>query len=189
MGVAFTLLCDHALTWSELYDLPTRLNDAWSCPPALSEFVAEHVRAGASNWLWARDRAYSSVAEELFEAGQLSIDGPDGFRGTALKRGIEVIHLARWTSFLHDPDVQDGLQSAARRIGQIVRATHLLYLPDSAFPPSVASDVLFEGKSIEDALAWLRAEVGAPFASPGDVVGNDDADWDERGWFYERVAG
>lgn len=162
MGVGFTAVIDHALSWEELYQLPDALNAAWELPTILRPWVGEHVRAGANCWKWKMSRYHSSVPEELFNDGFVLLDGPSGFHGTVYKTGIEVMHLARWRSFLHEPEVQHGLQQAMRSLAEVVRASLIIYLPDNAFPPSTASEMLNEGATVDEAHAWLRSNVGPP---------------------------
>lgn len=177
MGVDFTAILDHRLSWGELYALPKRLNDAWQLP--------EPWTAAHAGWTWKLGTSYSNAAEELFEEGHVWLDGPAGFRGIAYKHAFEITHLARWQSFLHEPDVQAGLRAASRLAAAIVRAQHILYLPDSAFPPSAASELLFEGGTVWDAIQWLRSNVGPPLPDPAAFLGQEEDSWDERGWFHE----
>jgi hypothetical protein len=129
------------------------------------------------------------LAEELLEEGHLRLDGPDGFHGRVFQQAIELVHLARWWSFLHEPDVQAGLQSACRIVASRVGAEHILYLPDNLFPPSGASDVLFTGGTVSDALSWLHSRVRAAVPDPTAFLGREDDDPDELAWFYEHRAG
>jgi hypothetical protein len=187
MGVDFTALMDHNLDWAELYLLPERLNQDWDLPEQLIPWVSEYVRFSIPRWKWQRDRQFSNVEEELFEANCLCLDGPHGFQSTVFKSALEVSHLCRWWSFLHETDLHLGLREAVRTLASIVRAKHILYLPDSGLRPSSARDLVFEGQCVQDALKWLHAEVGQPLNG----VTFDDSghgELEDRAWFYE-VAG
>jgi hypothetical protein len=187
MGIDFTAILDHQLNWQELYALPERLNKYWNLPNQLQSWVSEHVRSESTHWEWELNVKYSNAAEELFEVGYLYLDGPHGFWARVFKQAIEITHLARWWSFLDEDDVQNGLRTAIKMIAKIARSEHILYLPDSSFPPSLASDILYEGGNINDMLTWLKSEVGPPFSDPQVFIKKGTNDWDERGWFMERA--
>ncbi|MBK8257842.1 MAG: hypothetical protein IPK82_34890 [Polyangiaceae bacterium] len=136
MGVDFTAVCDHQLDWAGLYALPAALTQSWVLPEELEGFVQEHLRQDTAPWCWARNRAFSSVEEELFEANQLTLLGPHGFIGVVFRTVVEVSHLARWWSFLEEQNVHIGLRRACLNIAHLVKARHLVYLPDSWLPPS-----------------------------------------------------
>lgn len=189
MGVDFAAILDHQLTWSELYVLPELLKKGWCLPPELAPWVAQHVRTRQKHWTWQRDRRFGNVAEELFEQQQIFLDGPDGFHGTVYKRAVAIGHLARWWSFLHERDAQVGLIKACHDIAVVLRAKHILFLPDNAFPPSEVVDRLCDGASVNDALDWLNSNVGPAFPSPSHYLDDEATEWDERGWFYERAKG
>src|SRR5690242_10020283 len=97
MGIDFTALLDHALSWDELYQLPNLLRD-WQPPPELL-LEREEIPHFDDPWAWHRDRRYSNVAEELFETHHLEMSGPAGFSLVAFRHAVQIHHLHRWWSF------------------------------------------------------------------------------------------
>lgn len=188
MGIDFTAACDHHLDWTELYALPSTLARNWAAPQELEASLQDHARDDAKVWAWSRDRAFSSVEEELFETNHLTLAAPHGLACTVFRRTIEITHLARWWSFLHERDVYLGLRRACRAIARLVRARHLVFLPDSTLPPSVASDLLFDGCSIETLLAHLARHVGEPRPLPRPFIDRPDSDFPPETWFHERLG-
>lgn len=154
MGIDFTALLDHALAWDELYRLPEALDARFICPAAVLG-AYPGLDDAPRPWRWHRDWRYSNVAEELFEAGHLSLSGPGGFSATVFRTGVELTHLARWWSFVFEPHVHDGLREAARAMATILRSTTILYAPDSSHPIAEGSDLLFDGASFGDVLRWF----------------------------------
>lgn len=186
MGVDFTAIVDHGLSWDELYELPGALNAAWALPPALRPWAQEWVRAGRASWGWKLSGLSSNAAEELFNEGYAWMAGPDGFCASVHKRLIEFTHLARWSSFLHERDVRQGLRESLRLLSTVVRASMVIYLPDSCFKPSEASDLLFEDAGAGDVKKWLETNVGPPMADAGSLLDVDD-DSAETAYFIEEV--
>jgi hypothetical protein len=189
LGVDFTAIIDHKLTAAELAGLPERLNACWELPAALQAWVAKWVRGGRIRWEWKRAASPSLVNAELIEEGSVWLDGPDGFSGRVWPHAIELVHLARWWSFLYEPDVRAGLELACREVAAVVQAQHILYLPDNLAPPSAGADVLYAGGTVQDALSWLKSNVGPPVTDQTTLPGPDDDDPYGSVWFYERRAG
>jgi hypothetical protein len=158
MGIDFTALLDHRLSWDELYELPTLLRD-WTPPPELL-LARDEIPRFDDVWAWDRDRRYSNVAEELFETHHLEMSGPAGFSLVAFRDGVQVHHLYRWWSFVSDPVVRGTLRAAIRSISRTLRATSAIYVPDS----SAASDHLFDGEPFSSVINALKLSVGEPTA-------------------------
>ena len=192
MGIDFTVIVDHRLTGADLYALPERLNATWRLPTMLEPWVARYVRGGGARWDWDLTEPYTTASDELRAEGRVRLDGPDGFHGRVLRGACEVVHLARWWSFLYEPSVQAGLRVASRTLAATLGGEHIVYLPDNGFPPSNGAEVLYGGGTVPDAIGWLHAHVSAPAPDPAAFLGRED-DWeeryDERTWFYERLSG
>jgi len=154
MGVDFTAIVDHRLSCEELYRLPASLNSRWSTPSSLAALTARFPNAG-KDWHWRISPTFSSSAEELFDEGYVHLDGPSCFGAWVFKQALEVTSTARWSSFLFEEDVRAGLLEAVRQLARVLRSSTIVYLPDSAFPPSVASDRLYEG------VEWRRSSTGS----------------------------
>ncbi|WP_437714267.1 hypothetical protein WMF45_49320 [Sorangium sp. So ce448] len=62
----------------------------------------------------------------------------------------------------------------------------VIYLPDSGFRPSEASDLLFEDAGAGDVKKWLETNVGPSIADAGSLLDADD-DSAETAYFIEEV--
>ncbi|XXX73281.1 hypothetical protein WMF30_37100 [Sorangium sp. So ce134] len=187
MGIDFTALLDHSLSWDELYRLPERLDERFICPAAVLG-VHPELDAASCPWRWERDLRYSNVAEELFEEGHLSLCGPGGFSATVFRTGLELTHPARWWSFVFEPHVRAGLREAACAMATILRSTTIIYAPDSSHPTAGGSDLLFDGGSFGDVLRWFSERIGPPAAGPHELADADEGT-SEMGYLVERVSG
>jgi hypothetical protein len=186
MGVDFTAILDHRLSWEEICRLPATLNSRWSSPSSLVAFTARFPNAG-KDWHWRISPTFSSPAEELFDEGYVRLEGPSCFSVGVFKQALEVTSSARWWSFLFQEDVRAGLLEGVRQLAGVLRSSTIVYLPDSAFPPSVASDRLYEGGGMAEVVDWLQANVGSAASSIDAIRGADEDHWDESGYVVERV--
>jgi hypothetical protein len=186
MGVDFTAIVDFRVSEVELSTLPDHLNGAWRLPDILAPWVAEHVCAGSTRWAWKREMPAISVADEIRAERRVWLDGPDGFHGRVFQHALELGHLARWWSFLYEPGMRVGLELACRNIAATVGAEHIVYIPDSGRPPSLATELLYEGGTVSEMLRWLRSEVGAPVSGRTFSLSGSD---ENSAWFYEHRAG
>lgn len=187
MGIDFTALLDHSLSWDELYRLPELLDAQFGCPAAAVD-VHLDLDDAPRPWRWDRDPLYSNVAEELFEEGHLSLSGPGGFSATVFRTGIELTHHARWWSFVFEPHVREGLREAARAMATILRSTTIIYAPDSSHPASEGVDLLFDGGSFGDVLRLFAERIGPPASGPHELAGAEE-ETSEMGYLVERVSG
>ena len=103
------------------------------------------------------------------------------------KRALEVTSSARWWSFLFEQDVRAGLLDGVRHLASILRSSTIIYLPDSAYPPSEASDRLHDGDGVAEVIRWLETNVGAAASSIDAIRGADEDHWDESGYVIERL--
>jgi hypothetical protein len=188
LGVDFTAVLDHGLTWEELCRLPATLNSCWAAPASLRALVSAHPGAG-TDWHWQISPSFSSAAEELFDEGFVHLAGPSCFSATVFRRAIEVTSCARWWSFLFEQDVRTGLLEGVRGLAGTLESSTVIYLPDSAYPPSAASDRLYEGAGVAEVVSWLEANVGPAAPSLDAIRGAGEDHWDESGYVIERVDG
>ena len=186
MGVDFTAILDHRLSWEDLCRLPTMLNSQWTTPASLSALLAGYPNAG-TNWHWRLSRSFSSAAEELFDEGYVSLEGPACFGAWVHQRALEVTNHARWWSFLHERNVRAGLLDGVRSLAGVLRSSTIIYLPDSTFPPSAASDRLHEGSGVTEVIAWLQTNVGEPALSIDAICGPDEDHPNESGYAIEYL--
>ena len=185
MGVDFTAILDHGLSWQELYQLPTTLTSRWATPSSLAGFLTRYPNAG-THWRWRLSGTFSNAEEELFDEGHVRLEGPAGFGASVFKHALEVTSCARWWSFLFEPDVRAGLLEGIRSLASILLSSTIVYLPDSAFPPSVASDRVYEGRTVVEVVSWLETNVGKPAPSIDALRGPDGDGVDESGYVIER---
>jgi hypothetical protein len=185
MSVDFTAILDHRLSWEEICRLPATLNSRWRTAD-LAAFSAEIPNAGKV-WRWRISPTFSSPAEELFDEGCVHLEGPSVFGAWVFRHALEVTSCARWWSFLYQKDVRAGLLAGVRQLAGLLGSSTIVYLPDSAYPPSVASDRLHEGGEIAEVINWLQTKVGAPASSIDAIRGADEDEWDESGYVIERV--
>jgi hypothetical protein len=186
LGVDFTAILDHALTWEEVCRLPAILNSNWTPPSVLARFLLNYPRAGR-DWRWRLSPTFNSPAEELFDEGHLLLEGPSCFAMQVFKRACEVTSPARWWSFLFEADVRAGLLEGIQGLAKVLRSSTIVYLPDSAYPPSLASDLVYEGRGVADVVTWLETNVGAPAPSIDGICGADEENWNESGYVVERL--
>jgi hypothetical protein len=180
MGVDFTAILDHRLSWEELYTLPRRL-DSWRDPNFPEELRG---RLREQIWRWRLDPRFSSVAEQIFDEGRVDLWGPCAFHAIVFKDAVEIHHLARWWSFVWEEHTRLALLDGTHQLANALRATQIIYLPDNAFPPSEASDLLWEGRPVADVVAWLSANIGAPARALDEMRRGDDG-VDDRSYFAE----
>jgi hypothetical protein len=101
MGIDFTALMDHSLSWDELCRLPEFLDPILQQP---SEALYQPP-GGPNRCRWLRDRKYSNFAEEFSEEGRATLEGPFGFNACVFRTTVEVTHVTRWWAFIHEPAV------------------------------------------------------------------------------------
>lgn len=159
MSVSFRAILDHGLSWEDLCRLPAILQSGWASPASLEGFLSRFPKAG-QDWRWQLSPTFSSAGEELFDEGHVSLEGPSCFAAWVFRYAIDVTSCARWWSFLFEPDVRAGLLDGVRGMASVLRSSTIIYLPDSAYPPSVASDRLYEGGGVAEVVDWLRTNVG-----------------------------
>jgi hypothetical protein len=185
MGVDFTAIIDHGLSWEELCQLPATLNSRWSAPSSHPIFLAGPPGA-RKDWHWRISPTFSSAGEELFDEGYVSLAGPSCFAAWVFRHALEVTSTARWWSFLFEQDVRAGLLDGVRNLARILRSTTIIYLPDSTYPPSEASDRLHDGGGVAEVVGWLDTNVGPAAPSIDAIRGADEDHWDESGYVIER---
>jgi hypothetical protein len=103
------------------------------------------------------------------------------------RHALEVTSCARWWSFLFDPDVRAGLLDGVRMPDGVLRSSTIIYLPDSAYPPSIAFDRLYDGCGVPEVIRWLETNIGALASSIDAIRGSDQDRWDESGYVIERL--
>lgn len=166
MGVDFTAIISHSLEADGLNVLVQRLRDVVPSEPSRwpKEFKEGYpgLFTGRQEWALALDPSYQDAAEELAANGTVSIEGPDGFLGVLNKRTVEIAHVTRWSRFLWDPVLGPLLDNLCQRIASALGDTTRIYLPDSCFAVSAASDLAYEGRSLDEVREHLASHYGPP---------------------------
>jgi hypothetical protein len=164
VGVDFAAIMDHHLSWDALYNLPATLNEElpW---PSFGDSGVETAGGDRPNWRWRLNPSYSNVQEEFFEKRYAFLDGPAGFLCYVHEHCVEIQHILRWRTFLTNREVHHQMRQRLRWIAGVMKSQRIIYLPDSAFPPANAFDLLYEGARIEDIEFWLKSHIGPPFDS------------------------
>lgn len=186
MGVDFTAIFDHRLRWEELVDLPRIIRPIWFDPPGA---VSVHPNLASLRyaWRWSLGRDFSSSGEELFDAGHVSLDGPVGFSAKVFREAVSLTHLARWWSFVFEPEVRQGLLDASALMAQALRSTTIIYLPDSGLTSSRGADLVFDGLKPAEILDRLATHIGPPSPSI-DALGYGPSELTDGGYYVQSVG-
>lgn len=186
MGVDFNAIFDHRLSWEELVNLPKIIRPIWVDPPGAVS-VHPNLASLRHAWRWSLDRDFSSAGEQLFDAGHVSLDGPVGFSAKVFRKAVSLTHLARWWSFVFEPEVRQGLLEASTLMAQALRSTTIIYLPDSGLTSAQGSDLVFDGATPPEILAWLGEHVGSPQPS-FDALGHGASELNDCGYYVQSVS-
>jgi len=180
MGVDFVAVMGHNLEGDRLLTIPELLNSRWRLAEPFLPVLEGYPRPGATctDWLW------ESAHEMHQEMGIIPIEGPDCFFGNVGRRAIELSHLARWRSFLTDESLETKLRGICRIIAEALGSHLIAYVPDNAFKPSLALDLVWEGKSIAEIIDWLNTSCGPPAATVSSIY-REPVNYD--GYFVERI--
>lgn len=187
MGVDFTALIDHTLSWDQMVTLDRIIDKEWRDENSPLRLPFDRIKSDG-RWCWSIDSTFNSVDEEFFERGYVNFDSPAGYLGTLFKKGVEIAHVSRWWSFLYEDSVQFALINAVHHFAQIVGSHNVIYLPDSAYECSAASELLYEGKELSDVLLWLRQRCGPPAKTIRDIYCETEDAWEGDGYYVEAVA-
>ena len=187
MGIDFTALMDHSLPWDQMITLDRIIDKEWQKQDSPLRLPFDRIRSDG-RWRWELDSKFNSVDEELFERGHVYFESPVGFLGDLFRKGMSIYHTSRWWSFLCEDTVQSALRNAVHHIAQIVGAKTVIYLPDSNYHCSIASDLLYDDKEINDVLLWLKQQCGPPAETIRDIYSETENTWDGDGYYVEAVA-
>lgn len=186
MGIDFTAVIDHSLSWEKMVRLKQILDRECSLeklPPPIPLPNPEPKKG----WKWYFDPTFNGVEEELFEKGFIFMTSASGFFVTLYRKGLDISHSARWYSFLQEKNIQLALRSAVQHIGRVVGGETAIYLPDSYYKPSGASDLLFDDNDISDVVLWLEENCGPPAKTIEDIYSETEEFWNGDGYFIEKI--
>jgi len=185
VGIEVTAIMDHSCGWESLVELDAVLTREWRLHESALRQI-EAVGPGNDRWRWSLSPTFSSPAEELFDNGHVDLESPNGFCATVFRSAVRVWHVTDWQSFLTSNEVRSPLRAAVERIGQVVHSQTVIYLPDSTFDCSAATDVLDDGGAFSDVILWLAGNCGPPAGQFGRVPAETVDEWD--GYYVYKVA-
>jgi hypothetical protein len=183
MGVEPLALLDHALRWEDLVRLPQLLEAEWQNSDSPLRVLPPPVDPTGFSWRWKLDPAFSSASEQLFDQGDVRFESPSGLSGAVLRDAIVLSPFATWWAFLCKRETRSAVVGACERVGALVRATTVIYIPDNAHSCSAAGDMLYdEGATVRDVVSWLRKECGPPAGRAEDIFREDGDSWSGDGY-------
>lgn len=100
----------------------------------------------------------------------LEVEGPWGISfdvGTHLIRASAVM---RWGRLINDAATQHAVVRFFRAFTACVGGNRWLCYPDSAYGCSGVSEMLYEGKDMDEALHWLSTHCGPPASSIAEIT-------------------
>ncbi|MBX7219387.1 MAG: hypothetical protein K1Y36_05540 [Blastocatellia bacterium] len=191
MGVDFQALVGHNFDFEDLLTLPDHLNRTWSQVqeflPIIEGYPAPNAKA-PRQWQWKSLDGKLSFEKELETTGSIWLDGPDGFFFSVGVQAIVINHGCRWWHYLTDSQVRHKLGQVCHHIGRVAVSDLVIYIPDSFYECSSASDLVDEGKSIAEILAWLHGKVGNPARDCSDITPEERfSGWGGNRYFVEEV--
>jgi hypothetical protein len=99
-------------------------------------------------------------------------------------------HIARWYTFLTDPEARSVLRRASRAVAEVLGSAEVFYLPDSAFAPSIAIDRVYDGGTMEAMRVDLMRTCGPPSLDLATIYPEEhDETMLENGYFHEALSG
>jgi hypothetical protein len=181
MGVDFTACGDHYL------------EPGSGCDPEL--FVRHPDIRLAAEWTGELLREFNPAYRDDEPRWELGLDGlrclrlPGTFRLSFGRHLFVLNHIARWRAFLTDPAARSVLRRATSAVVGVLGSSGIYYLPDSGFAPSVASDRIYDGGTLEDLQGDLTRSCGWPPTLDLEVMYFEYFDGEalEKGYFYEAL--
>jgi len=113
------------------------------------------------------------------------IEGPYGIRLVLGARLCEISALVRWGAFIEDEAVQAAVTALCKAVASCLGAKQVIYIPDSAYCPSLAMNFLEQYMPLEAVIDWLSRECGPPaptISSIGRELSDDEMRALSPGW-------
>ena len=165
MGVDVVGIVGHRLTTEKILDLPTLLNSVRGAalaealdlpwvPGTREPWSLEHVPTmlGNPNAVWP-------------DTFPITVDG-HGLWLQVSPHVCEIISGMRWPTFLTSAPHRQAHRRVAFQLACLLGGDVALWVPDSSYRSSLATDLVEQAQSLEDITAWLRAEYGPPEDHP-----------------------
>ena len=187
--VLFTAIIGHSFNEEKIFATADFLN---STRPEVQHCLAilhEHLisKHGQVPWQWTIREGHS-LHEDFQTNGVIVLDETNMFSTRVSKRLMCLYSTIRWSQFLREPVVNNGLRCLSNILASALDSKVIIYVPDSGGPPSGVSDLLYCEAGIEEAVMWLQTNCGPPaktfeeiFPETADVV-------NENGYFIEFAA-
>jgi len=169
------------------YDAYRGLLAAFEMDAALTVF--EQSRNDPWTWHTSRDSALSHLdpghVVEIWQNEQdsLYLRGPCQFRLRIMPHCV-IEPGPRWRNFLTDPPIQHIFRDHWSRLAAALGSPGAVYLPDSSYPISAASDMIYDGCSWDEFAARLHTTYGPPATTLGQVM----TDYDGNHWFCDTFS-
>ena len=190
MGIYLTALLDHAVPRGSINGLDQVLNERACRPSSHQQLALPDFRDSPKcNWYWDLSRGIEPrlASVEIAMHGSASLDCTTGLSIHTSLLALEIYVPLKWGMFLANVD---GLQLPViyclRELASTVGASQMILLPDSGTQSSIALDIVFDARTIGDALSWLLEKCGPPAISLSHLSAMDAND--EDGYYIERFA-
>ncbi len=173
MSVEVAAILDHRLDVSDTRALPGLLHPQVA-PNLATAITAQFKLLKPSHPLLSEDEGWQvgwTIADPQWTQGDVrEIIGPAGVSIVVGSRLCEVSFFWRWSSFLVDAPIRASVQHVCCELAHLVGANGIVYVPDSAYPVSGVTDLVFNGASLTEARVWLRERCGPPASTPEQII-------------------
>ena len=166
MGVDVVVIAQHQTALDSLPDVPRALSEM--------ERVFARYHPTLQKWVhpgWLHEWYWDFLPETMtcLRESEADLHGPYGF-GLVFYEYFYTIHPSpRWGAFIDDPQVQRIVCEICDGIASCLGSDRLLYVPDSAYPPSRVLDWLPECSSMDELLVRLAQHCGPPARHLGEI--------------------
>ncbi|HEY8599912.1 MAG TPA: hypothetical protein VIL85_15855 [Thermomicrobiales bacterium] len=128
-----------------------------------------------------------TVEEVWAKADGVEIEGPARLNLFVTRHCITLLGGTRWYAFLAEQDIQHPLRTVFASLGSLLGSPFVIYVPDSAYCPSIAFDVTGED-TIDEVSAYVRQHCGPPAPSLAELVKGHDGRPAADGYFIDDFA-
>lgn len=174
MGQDFRCVIGHSLAPGDIPGLPARLAEyIGRVETDLQALRLLDETGDAADWKWGWDKYNDPPFDEWLAGGATSLYFPSG--GISIHFGLHVLQFGcwvRWIEFLSDRDMLEALRRVCFELAKTFGAGHVFYKPDSSsMAAERASDLAFEGATIDEIEASMERDMGrpVPLAGGGDL--------------------
>lgn len=197
VGINLAAIIGHHLDAAGVVQLPQRLADSLAVSRAVNdEYAALKPRwtnLELDAWSWSQFSPTPSITPSTIEEGWSRRECPwlegIGFSVNIGPRVFDAIHKEKLAGFAHDlAGIQLPIRRLCRALATELGSDRAIYLPDSAYPISTVLDMVNAGHSIDDIIARLRDEFGAPATSLAAIYTAGERGHRVNGYFIDQFA-